>query len=251
MASRLSALSIAGQSPTPPPNSVYSSPSSRFSLPITNQSSGVSTPSALNASKRVSQAGNILERPYNKSLRSEISLSAISFLISEIISYCQSRVDSIAELESRLSSLGHHVGTRILSLLLLRNLFSNTSSLKDPKREARLIPTLQFIHSQVYKAAFGKPADGLEKSFGGDDEYQISMNVPPLTQHISIPKDMSTLSCEAFTAGIVEGVLDGLDFPAKVTAHSVPTDGFPQRSVVLIKLDQEVMLREAALAAGR
>lgn len=41
---------------------------------------------------------------------------------------------------------------------------------------------------------------------------QISMNVPPLTQHISIPKDMSTLSCEAFTAGIVEGVLDGLDF---------------------------------------
>lgn len=39
----------------------------------------------------------------------------------------------------------------------------------------------------------------------------LTMNQPPLTQHISIPKDMSQLSCEAFTAGIVEGVLDGLD----------------------------------------
>jgi trafficking protein particle complex subunit 5 len=40
----------------------------------------------------------------------------------------------------------------------------------------------------------------------------ISMNLPPLTQHISIPKDMSSLSCEAFTAGLVEGVMEGLDF---------------------------------------
>lgn len=139
----------------------------------------------------------------------------------------------------------------------------------------------------------------------------ISLNIPPLTQHISIPKDMSSLSCEAFTAGLVEGVLDGLDFvshaalllfypkrlsplfiplypsrpspyfaldpsraeatswrtpltlppslvrssfalpvfasqPAKVTAHSVPIDGFPLRSVVLIKLGRSVMEREEA-----
>ena len=106
----------------------------------------------------------------------------------------------------------------------------------------------------------------------------ISLNVPPLTQHITVPKDMSSLSCEAFTAGLVEGVLDGLDFvsdmssvklaffrtlplagshrstfvaylvllkqPAKVTAHSVPTEGFPLRSVVLIKLGRTVMERE-------
>jgi hypothetical protein len=39
----------------------------------------------------------------------------------------------------------------------------------------------------------------------------LTLNQPPLTQHISIPKDLSQLSCEAFTAGIVEGVLDGLD----------------------------------------
>jgi hypothetical protein len=39
----------------------------------------------------------------------------------------------------------------------------------------------------------------------------LTMNQPPLTQHISVPKDMAQLSCEAFTAGIVEGVLDALD----------------------------------------
>ena len=39
----------------------------------------------------------------------------------------------------------------------------------------------------------------------------LTLNQPPLTQHISVPKDMSQLSVEAFTAGIVEGVLDALD----------------------------------------
>lgn len=97
------------------------------------------------------------------------------------------------------------------------------ANLQDPRREHRLIPILQFVHTQVYKYAFGRPADGLERSVEGEDECgshdtapiltadMITMNQPPLTQHISIPKDMSQLSCEAFTAGIVEGVLDGLD----------------------------------------
>ena len=92
----------------------------------------------------------------------------------------------------------------------------------------------------------------------------LTLNQPPLTQHISIPKDMSQLSCEAFTAGIVEGVLDGLDVvssaakpgkgyrlsmtqPARVTAHSMPTTEWPQKTVILIKLDPKVMDREEVL----
>ena len=52
----------------------------------------------------------------------------------------------------------------------------------------------------------------------------LTLNQPPLTQHISIPKDMSQLSCEAFTAGIVEGVLDGLDvvcYPWRAMKHDL------------------------------
>jgi len=35
--------------------------------------------------------------------------------------------------------------------------------------------------------------------------------------------------------------------PARVTAHSVPTDQYPQRTTILIKLDKSVMEREEAL----
>jgi hypothetical protein len=45
---------------------------------------------------------------------------------------------------------------------------------QDPKREHRLIPILQFVHTQVYKYCFGKPADGLERSVEGEDECASS-----------------------------------------------------------------------------
>lgn len=37
-------------------------------------------------------------------------------------------------------------------------------------------------------------------------------NDPLIERHISVPRDLSTLSCSSFTAGIVEAVLDGLGF---------------------------------------
>ncbi|WVF72310.1 hypothetical protein IAT40_007123 [Kwoniella sp. CBS 6097] len=188
---------------------------------------------------------NILDRPLNKTKGAEVAMSAWAFLFAEMVAYSQSRVDSVTDLEKRLSSLGYEAGQRILSLLLLRN--TQTSGTKDPKREHRLIPILQFVHTQVYKYCFGKPADGLEKSVDAEDEYMITLNQPPLTQHISVPRDMSQLSCEAYTAGLVEGVLDGLDVPARVTAHTVGTDQWPQRTVILIKLDQKILDREKAL----
>ncbi|CAK9781867.1 putative ER to Golgi transport-related protein [Cutaneotrichosporon oleaginosum] len=190
-------------------------------------------------------SANILDRPLNRTRASEVSLAAWAFMLAEIISYSQSRVDSVNDLEKRLSALGYEAGQRILALLLLRQAQGN--NMKDPRREHRLIPILQFVHTQVYRYCFGRTADGLERSVEGEDEYMITMNQPPLTQHISVPKDMGGLSCEAFTAGIVEGVLDGLDVPARVTAHTVATDQFPQRTVILVKLDQRVMDREATM----
>ncbi|WVW83225.1 hypothetical protein I302_105243 [Kwoniella bestiolae CBS 10118] len=190
---------------------------------------------------------NILDRSINKTKGSEMALSAWAFIFAEVIAYSQSRSDSIADLEKRLSTLGYEVGQRILSLVLLRN--TQASNLKDPKREHRLIPILQFVHTQIYKYVFGKPADGLERSSEAEDEYMLVLNESPLSQFISVPKDMSDLSCESFTAGLVEGVLDGLEVPARVTAHWVGDQypDHPQRTVILIKLDQKVMDREEAL----
>lgn len=250
--SRQSMFSTA--SSTPPPgtsNSRYSVQSSMAS----NTPPGLKRSSSYLASQYPSLSStmipsstppvSILDRPLNKTRGAEVGMGAWAFLYAEIVSYSQSRVDSVADLEKRLSTLGHAAGIRIISLLLLRN--AQAAGIKDPKREHRLIPILQFIHTQVYRYCFGRPADGLERSVEGEDEYMLTLNSPPLTQHISIPRDLSQLSCEAFTAGIVEGVLDGLEVPARVTAHTVPTDQYPQRTVILIKLDQSVMDREEGL----
>jgi hypothetical protein len=120
----------------------------------------------------------------------------------------------------------------------------NEGSSKAPKREIRLRDTLLFVHTQVWKAVFGKPADAVEKSVEKDDECvfcrsssndepfthvtnikpplsedMIIDNDPPITRHIYIPKDMSQLSCSALTAGIVEAVLDGLGFVRVIPQH--------------------------------
>lgn len=54
-------------------------------------------------------------------------------------------------------------------------------------------------------------------------------NDPPITRHISVPRDMSQLSCSALTAGIVEAVLDGLGFvstPILLLVTSIEAHGF-------------------------
>ena len=66
----------------------------------------------------------------------------------------------------RLNTLGYRVGTRALELITWRN----ESSSKNPKREIRFLPALMFIHTQVWKATFGKAADAIEKSVENADE---------------------------------------------------------------------------------
>jgi len=123
----------------------------------------------------------------------------------------------------RLNTLGYRVGIRVLELMIWRA----ESSSKAPKREIRLLPALMSIHTHVWRAVFGRPADALEKSVENADECwyldlarllacidpladMIIDNDPLVERHISVPKDLSQLSCSSFTAGIVEAVLDGL-----------------------------------------
>ncbi|CAD6884776.1 unnamed protein product [Tilletia controversa] len=203
-------------------------------------------PNAAAAPAAPANAGpDILERPRDKTRTSESSAAALAFLFAEMVSYTQSRSTGITDLEQRLSLLGYHVGQRILLLLTHRE--QTSSNPKAPKRETKLLPVLLWIHTNFWKTAFGKAADSLEKSTEHSDEYMISTNVPLFTRSISIPKDMSQLSLEAYTAGMVEAVLDGLGFPGRVTAHAVPTPEYPHRTTILIKLDKDVLEREEAL----
>lgn len=70
-----------------------------------------------------------------------------------------------------LNVLGYRIGTRVLELMAWRA----EASSKAPKREIRFLPALMSIHTQVWRAVFGKPADAIEKSVEHDDECEFGL----------------------------------------------------------------------------
>ncbi|KAM0756471.1 TRAPP I complex [Meredithblackwellia eburnea MCA 4105] len=219
-----------------------SSRASTFPIPLPSPS----LPPLPANSKRTSL---IYDRPLAKSRGNEVSLGAWAFLFGEIIQYTQKRVSGVGEFEKRLNILGYRVGVRLLELLPLRDYLFPISSLRSPPpptRTLRLLPILTYVHSTLYRYLFGRPADSLELSNDHPDEYMLGDNDMVITKNVEVPKDMGGLSCGALVAGIVEAVMDGAGFPARVTAHSVPEPSHPRKTVILIKLDPEVLAREAA-----
>ncbi|KAL7665248.1 Trafficking protein particle complex subunit [[Candida] zeylanoides] len=182
-------------------------------------------------------AHSIYERNIGKK-SPEISLSSLSFLFCEIVSWVQAQSKGVQDLEARLNGLGYQVGQRYLELVKLRE------GIKHGKREVRVIEMLQFVHGPFWRALFGKVANELEKSQDVDNEYMISDNVPLLAKFISVPRDYGDLNVSAFVAGVIEGALDQASFAAEVSAHSVPREGAPLRTTFLIKFDPSVLQRE-------
>lgn len=89
------------------------------------------------------------------------SVGLFTFCINAILSTLFSDCDVI-----RLNTLGYRIGTRYLELLSWR-----TESLsKAPKREIRFLPAIMMIHTQLWRALFGKPADAIERSVENNDE---------------------------------------------------------------------------------
>nr|XP_054765346.1 trafficking protein particle complex subunit 5-like [Lytechinus pictus] len=105
------------------------------------------------------QKTSLVDRPLSKG-KGEMNISTFALLFSEMVQYCQNRVSSVPELQSKLSDMGQHVGVRILDLLFIRE--------RGLKRETKLLNILLFIKSNVWKVLFGKEADKLEHA--NDDE---------------------------------------------------------------------------------
>ena len=106
-----------------------------------------------------------------------MSLSAFSFLFSELVQYHRTRASSIAELEQKLSEAGEGVGSRMLEVLAHRE--------KSIRREIRLQGILQFINTNVWRCLFGKVADSLE--IYNDDEYVLGDKSLVVNRYISVP----------------------------------------------------------------
>ena len=184
----------------------------------------------------------LVDRPLPRG-KGEVALSLFAFLFSEMVQYAQKRSSNIGELEGKLEAIGMHAGYRLLELLTHRD--------RGNKRETRILGVLSFIHTPVWKCLFGKPADSLEQGNDAEDEYMISDHGLLVNRFISVPKDMGSLNCGAYVAGIVKGVLEASGFPARVTAHFVGLgDGTgAQKTVILIKFAEAVLERERRMGA--
>ncbi|XP_013788437.1 trafficking protein particle complex subunit 5-like [Limulus polyphemus] len=178
---------------------------------------------------------NILDKPLSKG-KSEINISTFGLLFCEIVQYCQNRVYTVPELQGKLSDLGYHVGQRMVDLLFVRE--------RNFKRETKLLNMLVFIKSVMWRAVFGKEADKLEHANDDEKTYYLIENETIVNKFISVPKDKGTLNCAAFIAGMIEAVLVGCNFPAKVTAH------WHKGTTFMIKFEESVIAREKT-AEGR
>ncbi|KAL5016570.1 hypothetical protein ScPMuIL_006159 [Solemya velum] len=162
--------------------------------------------------------------------RAEVNVATFALLFSEIVQYCQNRVYTVPELQTKLSEMGQHVGSHLLDVLFLRE--------KGYKREIKLLNMLLFIKSSFWKTLFGKEADKLEHANDHEGTYYIIEKDPLVNRFISVPKDKGNLNCAAYTAGILEAVLNGANFPAKVTVH------WHKGTTFMIKFDESVITRD-------
>nr|CAG4645223.1 EOG090X0H7V [Leptodora kindtii] len=174
----------------------------------------------------------ILDRSISKG-KNEVSLNAFALLFSEMVQYCQNRASTVPELQAKLSEMGQHVGVRMLDLLTVRE--------KAGKREIKLLQMLIFIKSTVWKNLFGKEADKLEHANDDERTYYLIEKETLVNRFISVPKDKGNLNCAAFGAGVIEGILNASNFPAKVTAH------WHKGTTYMIKFDEAVVARDKQL----
>ncbi|RZC32520.1 TRAPP domain containing protein [Asbolus verrucosus] len=160
---------------------------------------------------------SILDKPLSRG-KGEVSLSCFALLFSEVV---------------QLHELGRKVGVKLIDLYFLRE--------RNGKREIKLLNILLFVKSTLWKALFGREADKLEHSNDDENTYYLMEKEPLVNRFISVPRDKSSLNCAVFIAGIIEAVLTGTGFTAKVTAH------WHKGTTYMVKFDDAVVSRDKQL----
>jgi len=175
---------------------------------------------------------SILDKPLSRG-KGEVSLSCFALLFSEVVQYSQNKSTTVPELQNRLHSLGYSVGSKIIDLYFVRE--------RNGKREIKLLNILLFVKSTLWKVLFGKEADKLEHSNDDENTYYLMETEPIVNKFISVPRDKGSLNCATFIAGIVEAVLTGTGFTAKVTTH------WHKGTTYMVKFDDAVVARDKQL----
>ena len=152
-----------------------------------------------------------LGRPLPRGDKS-VTISTFGFLFAELVSYLQSRVTSMSDLETRLEVMGAGVGVRFLELSAFRD--------KPGRRETSVVGVLQFISGPFWLSLFGKQADALEKSSEVANQYMIREEEPITNHFISMPKEYARVNVAAYMAGIIRGAMESASFVSIESAAS-------------------------------
>ncbi|OMJ73126.1 hypothetical protein SteCoe_28273 [Stentor coeruleus] len=147
---------------------------------------------------------------YDKNLRSkrEVSDTAFYFLFSEIVQYCIKKDRN--NLEKQLEELGYPLGGRFLELITFRD--------KSCKKEIEIEEMLISISKQMWPVMFGKHVSSLEQHTTLKHIYMIKEDNSVCNKFACLPKGQKGVNCSAFTAGIVEGMLNAAGFASRVYA---------------------------------
>jgi hypothetical protein len=151
----------------------------------------------------------------------KVNLSLFSYLFAELISYLNSKDDK-KSLEERLSEIGFPIGQRMLEYCALGR----------QARFAKPEKILPFIKGKVWTLLFGKEADSLEQSEEVKNEYRIHDHEPIVNRYLANKDEQ--INCGAFVAGIIEGLLNSANYPAKVTAKVVEADIDEERKRIVV-----------------
>ncbi|GAB5366296.1 hypothetical protein AAMO2058_001131600 [Amorphochlora amoebiformis] len=129
-----------------------------------------------------------------------------------------------------LSEAGYGVGLRAIELLSFRE--------KGCRKERSIIQMLNFVRTTVWKSLFGRPADDLQISNAKKNEYYIYDNDPVTCKYIS---NSNAARCAAYTAGIINGILDAAEFTC--TVSSILNNN---RMVFVIAFTSKVIARDSS-----
>ena len=175
--------------------------------------------------------------------RPMVSLSAFGYVFRELVHYHHQRVSRISDLQDKLQEAGEDVGYRMLEFISYRERPGISPWWQSQESTRGIVGMLSFIKDVCWKSMFGKPADNLQKSVESDSEYMIHDNDPIVNKFVSVPKEMGSLDCAAFMAGIIKGMLDSAGFGAEVRAVPVEIEEGSRRcrTVFVINFDEKAM----------
>ena len=175
---------------------------------------------------------------YEKNFKSkkEVSSSAFFFLFSEIVQYCIKK--DRQDLEKQLEEMGYPLGARFLELIVFRD--------KGSKKETNIVSILLFIKHSIWPIVFNKIDCSVEQNENQTNIYMIKEENSLCNQFACLPRGQRHANCSAFTAGLIEGILNAAGFSARVTALFDSEEGNPEsieRTTYLINFAPEVLER--------